>query len=123
MVPSKIKLHKQSRTLEVHFGTEQFVLSAELLRVLSPSAEVRGHGPGQEVLQHGKKNVAISAIEPAGNYAIKIVFDDGHDSGFYSWEYLLELGREKDTLWDDYLQKLHDKQLSRDPDTQVVRLL
>ena len=84
LVPSKIQLHKQSQQLELHFGGEQFLLPAEFLRVHSPSAEVKGHGPGQAVLQYGKKDVAISKIERAGNYALKLIFDDGHDSGIYT---------------------------------------
>jgi DUF971 family protein len=86
----------------------RFSLPCEYLRVFSPSAEVRGHGPGQEVLQLGKEQVNIRAIEPVGMYAVKLVFDDGHDSGLYSWEYLYELGEEQDEKWQDYLQRLSD---------------
>ena len=93
MVPTEIKLHRKSATLELTYAErEPVVLSAEFLRVHSPSAEVRGHGRGQEVLQTGKRYVAIKHIESVGNYAIKLSFDDGHDSGIYSWDYLLELG-------------------------------
>jgi DUF971 family protein len=108
-LPTDIKLHSQSRILEVCFGDgARFSLPCEYLRVFSPSAEVRGHGPGQEVLQLGKEQVNIRAIEPVGMYAVKLVFDDGHDSGLYSWEYLYELGEEQDEKWQDYLQRLSD---------------
>ena len=88
-LPSEIQLHKHSRKLELVYGDEHYLLSAEFLRVHSPSAEVQGHGPGQEVLQVQKEKVGISNIEPVGHYAIKIYFDDGHDSGLFSWEYIL----------------------------------
>jgi len=105
--PSEIRLHQKSRVLEVAFDDgARFALPCELLRVYSPSAEVRGHGPGQEVLQVGKEHVNIRAIEPVGTYAIKLVFDDGHDSGLYSWDLLYRLGAQQDELWDDYLQRL-----------------
>ncbi|MBK9131822.1 MAG: DUF971 domain-containing protein [Gammaproteobacteria bacterium] len=105
--PSEIRLHQKSRVLEVAFDDgARFELPCELLRVYSPSAEVRGHGPGQEVLQVGKEHVNIKAIEPVGTYAIKLVFDDGHDSGLYSWDLLYRLGAQRDALWDDYLQRL-----------------
>jgi DUF971 family protein len=108
-LPTDIKLHSQSRILEVCFDDgARFSLPCEYLRVFSPSAEVRGHGPGQEVLQLGKEQVNIRAIEPVGMYAVKLVFDDGHDSGLYSWEYLYELGEEQDEKWQDYLQRLSD---------------
>jgi DUF971 family protein len=101
---------------------DSFELSCEFLRVYSPSAEVRGHGPGQEVLQAGKKNVKITAIKPVGNYAVQLVFDDGHDTGIYSWDYLRELGESRQSLWEIYLQNLHDAGLGRDPEVQVVRI-
>ena len=123
MTPEKIKFHRQSQKLELSFAGQSYLLDAEFLRVMSPSAEVRGHGPGQEVLQHGKINVKINAIEPCGNYAIKLIFSDGHDSGIYSWQTLYELGTHQIELWQDYLQKLHTAGLSRDPNTQVVRLI
>ncbi len=124
MQPSAIELHKKSRQLELRYPNgEQFVLDAELLRVYSPSAEVRGHHPSQAVLQHGKQNVGIQNISAVGNYAIQISFDDGHSSGIYSWDYLHQLGRDKAQLWEDYLQALQSKGLSRDPDIQAVRLL
>ncbi|HEY6641738.1 DUF971 domain-containing protein [Povalibacter sp.] len=107
--PTSIKLRTRSRLLEVTFddGT-RFELPFEYLRVYSPSAEVRGHGPGQETLQLGKHDVGIKAVEPVGNYAVKLVFDDGHDSGLYSWNYLHELGREHAQKWASYLARLED---------------
>ena len=122
-IPSQIQYHQQSRILELHYEQEQsYRLSSELLRVYSPSAEVRGHGPGQEVLQTGKKNVAISEIRPVGNYALQLCFDDGHDTGIFSWDYLYSLARDQDRMWEDYLQRLHEAGASRDPDVQVVRI-
>lgn len=116
MNPTEITLHQQSRTLEIAFDDGmRFTLPFEFLRVYSPSAEVRGHGPGEETLQIGKKNVMITAIEPAGSYAAQLVFDDGHDSGLYSWEYLHELGVHRDGLWQEYLAKLEAAGASRDP--------
>jgi len=105
--PIDIKLHQASHLLEIKFdnGTE-CMLSCEFLRVYSPSAEVKGHGPGQEVLQTGKEDVNITAIEPVGNYAIKLVFSDGHDTGLYSWDYLYDLARDYEALWLEYLGKL-----------------
>lgn len=100
-------------------GTEG-ELTAELLRVCSPSAEVRGHGPGQEVLQAGKKNVAIIDIRQAGHYAVQLIFDDGHDSGIYTWEYLKDLVQHKEHHWQRYLRQLAEAGKSRDPDTQVL---
>ena len=91
--PTAIQLHQHSRNLELSYADgSSYSLSCELLRVCSPSAEVRGHGEGQEVLQVGKKNVGISAIEPVGNYAVRLIFDDGHNTGLYTWSYLYELG-------------------------------
>ena len=107
--PESINLHQKSRILEITFSDGQnFELSCELLRVYSPSAEVKGHGPGQSVLQTGKENVSITRIEPVGHYAVKLIFDDGHETGLYSWAYLYELGENKDALWKDYLQGLCD---------------
>ncbi|MEQ8660560.1 MAG: DUF971 domain-containing protein, partial [Gammaproteobacteria bacterium] len=106
-VPTDLRLHQKSRKLEVAFDDGSvFELPCEYLRVYSPSAEVRGHGPEQAVLQLGKENVNISAIEPVGNYAVKLVFDDGHDSGLYSWTYLHELGSRRDEYWQRYLAAL-----------------
>ena len=105
--PTLLTLHKQSKMLEVAFddGTT-FSLSFEFLRVHSPSAEVRGHGAGQEVLQTGKRDVEIKALQPVGNYAIQPYFSDGHDTGLYSWDYLYHLGANQAKLWQDYLQRL-----------------
>ncbi len=115
MTPTEITLHQQSRMLEIAFDDDaRFKLPFEFLRVFSPSAEVRGHGPGQETLQVGKRNVLITAVEPAGSYAIKLVFDDGHDSGLYTWEYLHELGKYHDAMWHDYLTRLESAGESRD---------
>jgi len=105
--PVSINLHQKSRVLEIEYEDgEKFELSCEYLRVYSPSADVKGHGPGQAVLQIGKENVNIKEIEPIGNYAIRLVFDDGHATGLYSWGYLYELGIEQDTHWMDYLDAL-----------------
>lgn len=113
--PTDIKLHKQSASLElVYGGGNSYQLSAEFLRVHSPSAEVRGHGKGQEVLQTGKRQVKLLNVEPVGNYAIKLSFDDGHDSGIYSWPYLYELCNNQKTLWQDYLAKLNAAGETRD---------
>ncbi len=104
--PTEIKLRRQSRLLEVLFEDgARFELPFELLRVYSPSAEVKGHGPGQEVLVVGKENVGIRGIEPVGQYAVRLIFDDGHDSGLFSWKYLHELGRDQATLWRRYRER------------------
>ncbi len=106
-VPTEIKLHSKSRIMELSFADgSSFRLSYEFLRVYSPSAEVRGHGPGQEVLQTGKKDVDIVTIEPVGTYAIQPRFSDGHATGIYSWEYLYEIGSNRDALWRDYLERI-----------------
>jgi DUF971 family protein len=106
-VPTEINLHKKSRKLEIAFDDgERFELPCEYLRVYSPSAEVQGHGPGQGVLQTGKENVNIEAIEPVGNYAVSLNFDDGHNTGIYSWETLYKLGKNYDAYWQDYLKRL-----------------
>jgi DUF971 family protein len=115
-IPTEIKLHQQSRILEVAFNDDsRFEMPCEYLRVFSPSAEVRGHGHGQEVLQVGKKNVEIKAIEPVGQYAVVLVFSDGHDSGIYSWDYLYDLGRKQDFYWQAYLRRLEEAGESREP--------
>ncbi|HTX23314.1 MAG TPA: DUF971 domain-containing protein [Steroidobacteraceae bacterium] len=102
-VPTTIRLRTRSRLLEVEFDDgSRFELPFEYLRVCSPSAEVQGHGPGQGVLVTGKENVAIRAVEPVGQYAVKLVFDDGHDTGLYSWKYLYQLGREREQKWAEY---------------------
>ena len=105
--PVSINLHQKSRILEIEYDDgARFQLSCEYLRVFSPSADVKGHGPGQEVLQIGKENVNINEIEPVGNYAVKLVFDDGHNTGLYTWEYLYELGEAQGDNWQDYLAAL-----------------
>jgi DUF971 family protein len=107
--PTAIKLRTRSRVLDVTFDDgSRFELPFEYLRVYSPSAEVRGHGPGQETLQLGKDNVRITAVEPVGHYAVKLVFDDGHDTGLYTWAYLKELGRDHAVKWQQYLDRLQD---------------
>jgi DUF971 family protein len=106
-IPTEIKLRTRSRLLEVAFADgSRYELPFEYLRVYSPSAEVRGHGPGQEVLVTGKEGVAIRAVEPVGQYAVKLVFDDGHDTGLYTWKYLRELGREREQKWAEYQARL-----------------
>src|SRR5512134_1367380 len=115
-VPTNITLHSASRILEIEFDDGQaFKLPYEFLRVYSPSAEVRGHGPGQETLQVGKKDVTINEVEPVGHYAIRPKFSDGHDTGIYSWDYLYELGADQDELWQRYLDRLAKANASRDP--------
>ncbi len=105
-VPTEIRLRRAARVLEVSFADgSRFELPFEYLRVHSPSAEVKGHGPGQEVLVLGKENVGIRAIEPVGQYAVKLVFDDGHDTGLYTWKYLAELGREHTQKWARYVER------------------
>ena len=114
--PTEIKLHQKSRVMELVFSDgSRFELSYELLRVYSPSAEVRGHGPGQEVLQVGKREVDISALEPVGNYAVQPTFSDGHSTGIYSWDYLFWLGTNRDTLWGQCLDRLKEAGASREP--------
>ncbi len=120
--PLGIKLHKRSRQLELEYpGGECYSLSCEYLRVYSPSAEVRGHGAGQEVLQTGKLNVGIDAIKPVGRYAVQLIFDDGHDTGLYAWDYLYELCTEQPRRWQDYLDRLDRAGANRDPDVQVIQ--
>ncbi|MDX1668279.1 MAG: DUF971 domain-containing protein [Limnobacter sp.] len=115
-IPTRIVVHRQSRLLEIEFDDKQlFKLPFELMRVYSPSAEVRGHGPGQETLQVGKRDVEITQLEPVGMYAVKPIFSDGHDSGLFSWEYLHWLGSNHEGLWEDYLQRLKNAGGSRDP--------
>jgi len=120
--PTEITLHQASRVLEVTFSDGQrFRLPCELLRVYSPSAEVRGHGPGQEVLQVGKQDVAITAVDPVGTYAVRLVFSDGHDTGLYSWDYLHYLGANQESLWQDYLRRLDAAKASRSPASVVAK--
>ncbi len=121
--PSSIKLKRQSKCLALSFNNgEYYELSFEYLRVFSPSAEVRGHGKGQEVLQWGKQHVCIKQLEAVGHYALKPSFDDGHDSGIYSWDYLYELCIHHEKNWKTYLQNLQDAQRPRDASTQILKL-
>lgn len=114
-VPTRIELHGRSQILALTYGSdESFQLSAEFLRVQSPSAEVRGHGYGQEKLQTGKRNVALRGVEPVGNYGVKLQFSDGHDTGIYTWNYLRELCFNQAAYWDRYLQRLAEAGASRD---------
>ncbi len=114
--PTEILLHQKSRVLEIAFSDgKRFRLPCEFLRVYSPSAEVRGHGPGQEVLQVGKKDVEITELEPVGAYAVRPVFSDGHDTGIYSWDYFYTLGVNQDEMWRRYLQRIDEAGASREP--------
>ena len=120
-IPTALNVHKASKELGVQYSaSENYRLSAEFLRVLSPSAEVRGHG--NPVLQTGKRHVSIVAVEAIGHYAIKIMFDDGHDSGIYNWDYLSDLCLNQSSYWDDYIESLHSANASRDPGVSIVRL-
>ena len=117
-IPSEIKLHQKSRRLElVYADGETYSLDFEYLRVFTPSAEARGHGPGQEVLQTGKRSVDIEGVEPVGTYALRFVFSDGHDSGLYSWDLLYNLATHHEALWQEYLNQIEKQGLSRDIDT------
>src|SRR3982751_477848 len=113
-IPTEIKLHQGSRKLEIAFNDgRRFELPYEFLRVYSPSAEVRGHGPGQEVLQVGKKNIEVKGIEPVGSYAVQLTFSDGHDTGLYSWDYLYDLGQNQSELWARYMDRMQAAGASR----------
>jgi DUF971 family protein len=113
--PAALTLHSQSRILEISFSDgAQFKIPFELMRIYSPSAEVQGHGPGQETLQTGKREVTIVELEPIGNYAVKPVFSDGHESGLFTWDYLYHLGAEQSRLWEDYSRRLHAAGVERD---------
>lgn len=119
-IPTEIKLHKQSRYMEIAFDdAKRFELPFEFLRVFSPSAEVRGHGPGEEVLQVGKRDVDITHVEPVGHYAVVLVFSDKHDSGIYSWDYLYDLGVNQARYWQAYLDRLEAAGESREPKSLV----
>lgn len=121
-IPTSIQLHKASKTLTLKYGPgEEYDLPAEFLRVHSPSAEVQGHG--KPILQFGKLGVGLSKVEPAGQYALKLTFDDGHDSGLFTWEYLYQLAQRQTALWDDYLVELKNAGKSRDPSEQVIKLM
>ncbi|MEO6824338.1 MAG: DUF971 domain-containing protein [Nitrosospira sp.] len=114
--PTEIKLHSKSRLLEISFGDGKiFQISCEFLRIYSPSAEVRGHSPGQEVLQVGKKEVTIYHIEPVGNYAIQLNFSDGHNTGLYSWDLLYDYGLHQEEMWQRYLNRIKEAGASREP--------
>ncbi|MES2624127.1 MAG: DUF971 domain-containing protein [Pseudomonadota bacterium] len=124
MQPTDIRLHKRTAILEIKYADGGiYTLPAEFLRVYSPSAEVRGHGQGQEVLQTGKLNVKISRIEPIGNYAVRLHFDDDHNTGIYSWEYLRELSLDQPKLWDQYLQRLKTAGERREPKEAGVQIV
>ena len=119
--PEAITLHGQSRVLEIGFADGSvFRIPFELMRIYSPSAEVQGHGPGQEVLQTGKREVDIVSLEPVGNYAVKPVFSDGHDSGIFSWDYLYFLGSRQAELWQDYERRLQAAGVARDAPMAVA---
>jgi DUF971 family protein len=113
-LPQNIVVHQQSKVLELAYETQTYQLPFEFLRVWSPSAEVRGHGVGQETLQTGKRNVVITSIEQIGHYAIKPIFSDGHDSGIYSWEYLYEMCVNQEEMWQDYLNRVEQAGVDRD---------
>ncbi|VVM65365.1 hypothetical protein PS862_05706 [Pseudomonas fluorescens] len=121
-LPTDIKLHKASKTLSLKYASgEEFHLPAEFLRVHSPSAEVQGHG--KPILQFGKIGVGLAKVEPAGQYALKLTFDDGHDSGLFTWEYLYQLGKRQEDLWNDYLAELKAAGKTRDPNESIVKLM
>ncbi|MHC8311541.1 gamma-butyrobetaine hydroxylase family protein [Pseudomonas sp. GT1P32] len=121
-LPTDIKLHKASKTLSLKYASgEEYHLPAEFLRVHSPSAEVQGHG--KPILQFGKIGVGLTKVEPAGQYALKLTFDDGHDSGLFTWEYLYQLGVRQEDLWNDYLAELKAAGKTRDPNESVVKLM
>ena len=114
--PTEIRLHQKSRVLEIAFADgKAFRLPCEFLRVYSPSAEVRGHGPGQEVLQSGKKDVEILRVEPVGHYAVQLHFSDGHNTGIYSWDLLYDYGMRQDEMWRHYLRRMEEAGASREP--------
>lgn len=122
--PTRIKLHSSDSSLELNYADgSTAIFSAEFLRVHSPSAEVRGHGRGQEVLQYGKKRVRIARIEKSGRYALQLFFDDEHSTGIYSWDYFKELWSQHDSYWQDYLETLRLAGKSRDPEEQVVKFV
>ncbi|MBL4566618.1 MAG: DUF971 domain-containing protein [Porticoccus sp.] len=124
MVPIKIKLHKEDGSLSLEYSDgSHFTLSGEYLRIHSPSAEVRGHGKGQEILQHGKKDIKVSSLESSGNYALQLTFSDDHDTGIYSWDYLYDLATNHSKYWQNYLAALHDAGKNREVNVQVVQLV
>ena len=118
--PTALTVHSQSRVLEIAFSDgAAFRIPFELMRIYSPSAEVQGHGPGQEILQTGKRDVGIIALEPVGNYAVKPVFSDGHESGLFTWDYLYHLGADESRLWEDYQRRLQAAGVDRDAPTVI----
>jgi len=122
-VPKRVVVSEKKDTLSLEYQDQvSFTLSAEYLRVSSPSAEVRGHGRGQEVLQFGKRDVKIASLVQSGHYAIQIIFNDGHDSGIYSWDYLFDLGSNHSQNWAEYVERLHQAGHSRDAGSQVIKL-
>ena len=122
-IPVEIKLHQKSRYMELTYSDGQrFELPFEMLRVYSPSAEVRGHGPGQEILQTGKRDVTIVSLDPVGAYAVQPHFSDGHATGIFSWDYLYELATNRETRWRDYLKRLKDANASREPERAAGQL-
>ena len=121
-VPTLIELHQKSHVLEIGFSDDtHFRLPYEFLRVYSPSAEVRGHGPGQETLQVGKKEVEINSAEPVGTYAMQLTFSDGHNTGIYSWEYLQSMGKNQEKMWDEYLQRMEAAGAKREPAPNILK--
>ncbi len=123
-IPSRVVIPESKDALMLSYSNgQEYILPAEYLRVYSPSAEVRGHGEGNETLQFGKRLVTINSLEKSGNYALQIEFSDGHDSGIYSWEYLQALAEDYEEKWANYLKKLHNAGLSRDLDAQVIKLM
>ncbi|WP_237067837.1 gamma-butyrobetaine hydroxylase-like domain-containing protein [Microbulbifer guangxiensis] len=123
MQPKKIRLNRADKSLQLVYADGDYTLPAELLRVCSPSAEVRGHGAGEGELVYGKLNVGIDRVEAAGRYALKIVFDDGHDTGIYTWAYLRELAEQQQRYWADYLRRLEQAGKGRDPDESAVKFI
>lgn len=121
--PKKIHLNRAEKTLQVIFEDADYTLPAEYLRVFSPSAEVRGHGPGEGVLVSGKINVGVDHVEASGRYAIRLIFDDGHDTGIYTWDYLRELGENHSENWNAYLERLRQAGKGRDPDESAVKFI
>lgn len=123
-IPSRVVIPESKDALMLSYSNgQEYILPAEYLRVYSPSAEVRGHGEGNETLQFGKRLVTINSLEKSGNYALQIEFSDGHNSGIYSWEYLQALAEDYEEKWANYLKKLHNAGLSRDLDAQVIKLM
>ncbi|KUJ83892.1 DUF971 domain-containing protein [Microbulbifer flavimaris] len=123
MQPKKVRLHRGEKSLQLVYSDGEYTLPAELLRVYSPSAEVRGHGAGEGELVYGKLHVGINSVEAAGRYALKIDFDDGHDTGIYTWSYLRELCEKQEAFWQAYLNRLEQAGKGRDPDESAVKFI